>query len=171
MTNEVNQRYYPLRDSENSTHVHLIPITEEQYRVLYPEIWRIRKREQIAGRCKCPRTYLWKCDGQCDLCEYHHPDTVSIDEPLPDGEGDMYDCIPDDKEPFTEVFEDRQLLDQLFDRLRELDSDAETIIRLWKDNLGDISDRAIARELGRPQKTFSDQMKRYRTDLRRITGE
>jgi hypothetical protein len=28
--------------------------------------------------------------------------------------------------------------------------------------------RAIARELGRPQKTFADQMKKYRTDLRKI---
>jgi hypothetical protein len=25
---------------------------------------------------------LWKCDGQCDLCEYHAPDTVSLDDPL-----------------------------------------------------------------------------------------
>lgn len=34
-----------------------------------------------------------------------------------------------------------------------------------------IADRAIARELGRPQKTFADQMKKYRTALRTITGD
>ena len=63
------------------------------------------------------------------------------------------------------------VLEQLFARLRELDPEADTIIQLWKDHPEGISDRAIARELGRPQKTFADQMKKYRTDLRRITGE
>lgn len=66
---------------------------------------------------------------------------------------------------------DRMLLEQLFTRLRELDPEADTIIQLWKDHPEGISDRAIARELGRPQKTFADQMKKYRTDLRRITGD
>ena len=37
------QRYYPVRDPENTHKVTLAPITEEQYRALYPEIWRIRK--------------------------------------------------------------------------------------------------------------------------------
>ena len=64
-----------------------------------------------------------------------------------------------------------KLLEQLFARLRELDPEADTIIQLWKDHPEGISDRAIARELGRPQKTFADQMKKYRTDLRRITGD
>ena len=69
-----------------------------------------------------------------------------------------------------EVIADRMLLEQLFARLRELDPEADTIIQLWKDHSESISDRAIARELGR-QKTFSDQMKKYRTDLRRISGD
>ena len=70
-----------------------------------------------------------------------------------------------------EVIADRMLLEQLFARLRELDPEADTIIQLWKDHPEGIFDRAIARELGRPQKTFADQMKKYRTDLRRITGD
>ena len=119
----------------------------------------------------CPKYYLWKCDGQCDLCEYHAPDTVSLDEPLPDGNGTLGDYIPDRSKPMEEVVADRMLLEQLFARLRELDPEADTIIQLWKDHPEGISDRAIARELGRPQKTFADQMKKYRTDLRRITGE
>ena len=70
-----------------------------------------------------------------------------------------------------EVIADRMLLEQLFARLRELDPEADTIIQIWKDHPEGISDRAIARGLGRPQKTFADQMKKYRTDLRRITGD
>ena len=89
--NNDNKRYFPLRDPENPFKVTLTPITEEQYRSLYPDIWATQKREQYHGRCMCPKYYLWKCDGQCDLCEYHAPDTVSLDEPLPDGNGTLGD--------------------------------------------------------------------------------
>ena len=88
-----------------------------------------------------------------------------------DGNGTIGDYIPDTRKPMDEVIADRMLLEQLFSRLRELDPEADTIIQLWKDHPEGISDRAIARELGRPQKTFADQMKKYRTDLRRITGD
>lgn len=169
--NNDNQRYFPLRDPENPFKVTLTPITEEQYRSLYPDIWATQKREQYHGRCMCPKYYLWKCDGQCDLCEYHTPDTVSLDEPLPDGNGTLGDYILDRSKPMEEVIAERMLLEQLFARLRELDPEADTIIQLWKDHPEGISDRAIARELGRPQKTFADQMKKYRTDLRRISGD
>lgn len=75
------------------------------------------------------------------------------------------------RKPMEEVIADRMLLEQLFARLRELDPEADTIIQLWKNHPEGISDRAITRELGRPQKAFADQMKKHRTDLRRITGD
>ena len=83
----------------------------------------------------------------------------------------MYDYLPKNKRPMQEVITDRMLLEALFNRLRQLDPEADTIIQLWKEHPEGISDRAIARALGRPQKTFADQMKKYRTDLRRITGD
>lgn len=166
-----NQHFYPKRDPENPSKITLTPITEEQYRSIYPEIWATRKREQYHGRCRCPKYYLWKCDVDCDLCEYHRSDTVSLDEPLPDGNGTFGDYIPDSSKPMEEVISDRLLLEQLFARLRELDPEADTIIQMWKDHPEGISDRAIARALGRPQKTFADQMKRYRTELRRLIGD
>ena len=58
---------------------------------------------------------------------------------------------------------------RLIERLRELDPDADAILALWQEN-DKLSDRAIAKALGRPQRTFADQMKRYRTDLRKIRG-
>ena len=148
MQNNEKQRYYPLRDPENTSKVTLVPITEEQYRSLYPEIWRIRNREQNHGCCMCPKCYLWKCDGQCDLCEYHAPNTVSLED----------------------VVADRQLLTQLIEKLRQLDPKADTIIQLWKDHPEGISDRKIAEVLDRPQRTFADQMKKYRTELRKVRG-
>ena len=60
-----------------------------------------------------------------------------------------------------------KLLEQLIQRLRELDPDADRIIQMLGE---EMSDRAIAKALGRPQRTFADQMKRYRTELRKIRG-
>ena len=65
---------------------------------------------------------------------------------------------------------DRMLLEQLIAKLRELDPESETIIQLWLDHPEGISDRKIAEALGRPQRTFADQMKKYRTELRKIYG-
>lgn len=98
----------------------------------------------------------------------HAPNTISFNDPLPDGEGTLGDYIPDDNSSIEDVVADRQLLAQLIDRLRQLDPEADTIIQLWKDHPEGISDRKIAEALGRPQRTFADQMKKYRTDLRRI---
>lgn len=159
-----NKRFYPLRDSETPSKVTLVPITEEQYRSFYPDIWATQKREQYHGRCMCTKRYLWKCDGQCDLCEYHAPDTVSLDEPLPDGNGTLGDYIPDSNPSIENIIADRDLLKRLIARFRELDPDADRIIQMRLNN-PKISDRKIAEALGRPQRTFADQMKRYYTEL------
>ena len=68
-----------------------------------------------------------------------------------------------------DVIADRDLLARLIKRLRELDPDADAILALWQEDYT-ISDRAIAKALGRPQRTFADQMKRIRTELRKVRG-
>lgn len=84
--NQSKKHYYPLRDAINPYKVTLVEITEAQYRALYPEIWATQKREQHHHRCMCTRKYLWKCDGNCDLCEYHAiGDMLSLDVPTEDG--------------------------------------------------------------------------------------
>ena len=57
----------------------------------------------------------------------------------------------------------------LIKRLRELDPDADAILALWQEDYT-MSDRAIAKALGRPQRTFADQTKRIRTELRKVRG-
>lgn len=161
-----NQHFYPIRDSKNPFKVTLYPITEEEYHSLYPEIWATRKREQYHGRCRCPKYYLWKCDAHCDLCEYNRSDTISLDEPLPDGEGTIGDYVPDNRPSIEDICIDRDLLNRLISKFRKLDPEADRIIQMRLDN-PKISDRKIAEALGRPQRTFSDQMKRYYTELRK----
>ena len=89
---------------------------------------------------------------------------------MPDGEGTLGDYIFDDSPSIEDVVADRQLLTQLIEKLRQLDPKADTIIQLWKDHPEGISDRKIAEVLDRPQRTFADQMKKYRTELRKVRG-
>ena len=51
--------------------------------------------------------------------------------------------------------------------MSKLRQDADTIIQCWLDDYK-ISDRAIAEKLGRKQRTFADQMKKIRTELRKV---
>lgn len=116
----------------------------------------------------CTRKYLWKCDANCDLCEYHAAgDMLSLDVPTEDGNANMYDTIPNSAPTMEDVLSDAMLLEQLIARFRELDPDADRIIELLGDEL---SDRKIAEQLGRKQRTFADQMKKIRTELRKIRG-
>ena len=145
-----------------------ISVTKEQRDAFYKEADRIRHKEQDHGRCMCPYRFIWKCDGACLDCEYHAAgDTTSLDQPLPDGNGTIGDYVPDRSKAMEEVITDRMLLEQLIARFRELDPDADRIIELLRDEL---SDRKIAEKLGRKQRTFADQMKKIRTELRKIRG-
>ena len=169
MANQENQskkRYYPLRDAANPYNVSLVEITEFQYRALYPEIWATRKREQYHNRCMCPKKYLWKCDGNCELCEYHSNGSVlSLDMPSEDGSTYMYDAVSDTSPTVEDIISDAMLLEQLIIRFRELDPDADRIIEMLSEEL---SDRKIAERLGRKQRTFADQMKKIRTELHKV---
>jgi len=145
-----------------------IPVTKEQHDAFYKEASRIRDKEQNHGRCVCPYRYIWKCDGDCIDCEYHRAgDTLSLDVPTEDGSNDLYNTVSDTAPTMEDVIADRILLEQLFAKLRELDPDADLIIELLGNGL---SDRKIAEALGRKQRTFTDQMKKYRTELRKIRG-
>ncbi|MBS5594073.1 MAG: sigma-70 family RNA polymerase sigma factor [Clostridiales bacterium] len=168
MANKDKQRFFPLRDPENPFKVTLTPITEEQYRSIYPDIWATQKREQYHGRCMCPYRFIWKCSGDCIGCEYPAAgDITSLDQPLPDGNGTLGDYVPDNRPSIEDITADRDLLKRLMARFRELDPDADRIIQMRLDN-PKISDRKIAEALGRPQRTFADQMKRIYTELHKI---
>lgn len=129
-----------------------------------------RKKKQDHGLCICPRIKWWLCDMVCMDCEFCKTDAISLDAPQGDDEDTtLMDAIPDGRTLLEDDAVDRDLLARLIARLRELDPDADAILALWQEN-DKLSDRAIAKALGRPQRTFADQMKRYRTELRKIRG-
>lgn len=57
----------------------------------------------------------------------------------------------------ADVVADKLLLEQLIQRLRELDPEADLILQMLGE---EKSDRSIAEKLGRPQRTFARQMQR-----------
>ena len=63
------------------------------------------------------------------------------------------------------ISSDALLLEQLIERLQELDSKADIILNLLREGK---SARDIAVALNRPHMTYVDQMKRYREQLRKI---
>lgn len=148
-----------------------VPCTEQQFQEFYREATRIRKKEQYHHRCKCPKQYIWACDGDCDHCEHHLGyGYLSIDAPnTEDGSTLLESKKLGTDALLEEVVSDKILLEQLFQRLRELDPDADKILKCWIDD-SSISDREIARRLGRKQRTFADQMKKIRTELYKVRG-
>lgn len=147
-----------------------VPCTEQQFQDFYRMAGAIRKKKQYHHRCKCPKQFFWTCDGDCENCEHHLGyGTLSLDASNTDDGNSLLDTELTETVRMDEVYADRALLEQLFQRLRKLDPDADRIIALWASN-DKISDRSIAEALGRKQRTFADQMKRIRTELRKVRG-
>lgn len=166
MKNETQKYYYPMRDPHDPSKVNLIEISEEIYRETGPEINTFRKREQRAGRCSCPSRYLWKCDMDCALCEYRAAGNRVYME-SDEEEDELFENIGDERADTEKAVTDKMLLEEVLDRFRELDPDADRIIAMWSEN-PDISDREIAARLGRGQSTFQKQIARYRSRLKEI---
>ena len=147
-----------------------VSCTEQQFQEFYREATRIRKKEQYYHRCKCPKQFIWACDGDCENCEHHLGyGLLSLDAPMTEDGNTLLESEELAPDLMEELISDRILLEQLFHRLRELDPDADKIIEYWKDD-SSISDREIAKRLGRKQRTFADQMKKIRNELRKVLG-
>ena len=139
-------------------------VTEEEYKEFYREVDAKRKREQYHHRCVCTKEFIWKCDGDCDICEFHRSgDMYSLDYKNDDGEG-LMDKMAEDK-VMEVLIADSMLLESLIQKLCELDPDGAKMIEIWKEN-PKASDREIARQLGRKQRTFANHMKKMREILK-----
>lgn len=148
-----------------------VEVSEEIYREHVSYYDAFRKKAQYHGQCACPKNKFWLCDGDCYNCEFHRAgDMLSLDYENEDEDGDTctpLDSVPDPAPLMADVVADKLLLDQLIQRLYELDPDADRILQMLGE---EKSDRSIAEALGRPQRTFARQMQRYRSELRKVRG-
>ena len=132
-----------------------INVPPEYFKAFDRECSNRLKRQKYRGLCNCPRSKKWLCDTVCEDCEFNC--TLILDVPYTPDHGP---CVED-------IVSDHDLLIRILARFRELSPDASAIIDLWLED-DSLSDRAVARTLGCPQRTFADRMKRYRADLRRF---
>ena len=137
--------YYPVRNMDNPYDVQLIPVTEEVYRSVVPEIERTRKQMQRTGRCVCPKSKLWTCDGDCAVCPYSAcGNTVSFDAPLDDAEGlTLGDTLISDEPSPEEIAMDKALLEALYEELDRLDPDGRRMCELVAANCTEREGAAI----------------------------
>lgn len=91
-----------------------IPCTEEQFQDFYRMAGAIRKKEQYHHRCKCPKQFIWACDGDCENCEHHLGyKELSLEAPNTETGDSFMDMLPDENVSMEQVYEDRLLLEQL----------------------------------------------------------
>ena len=137
-------------------------VPEDQYREYDRNRTALRKRMQYRGECFCPRSKWWLCDGNCLDCEFRNNTTVSLDDPLPGGDGTLADYVPDGAPLIEEVLSEKAELDQLFERLQELMPEAKRIGELREEGL---SDEAIADIVGIKRTTFLSRLKKAKGKL------
>ena len=93
-------------------------------------------------------------------------DALSLDQENEYG-SNLYDMVATNDCPIDQHCAEKQLLSLVIGRLRELDAEADKMLMIWVQE-GVISDREMARRLGRKQSTFAKQIKRIRMELRII---
>ena len=146
-----------------------VKVPKRYYEQYDKERTNFRKRKQYHGQCYNTRKKWWLCDMMCEDCEYRRAgNELSLDAPRGDGSITILDQQENKGPRMEEIIIDRIILDSLIKRFQELDSEADTILALWQED-PTRSDRAIAKKLKRPQRTFAGQMKRYRNDFRKIS--
>lgn len=135
----------------------------------------MRKRQQYQGHCWCPRKKWWLCDTNCLDCEFHTSAIKSLDEPIINDDSSctatLLDVTEDKNTVVEKIVADRNLLQYLFAKLRELDPEAEKMITIWQEHPEGISDRKMAKLLGRPQRTFAYELKRFRDKYRHLLDD
>lgn len=142
-----------------------IPVNQEVYYEYYRPIWRIQKRAQAHGQCKCTKMNLWKCNGDCHICPYHASgDIISLDVELGSEEGStmtLLDTIPDPTINIEEAVADSILLEELLKALDELDPEGRRMCELIMQGQ---SEREAAATMQMARSTF----KRHWTKVKAI---
>lgn len=159
------QKYIPVRRPNDLQSVDLLPVSEEFHKEYQREINRVRKAKQRAGQCCCPYRYLWKCDIDCDNCEYAIPaPDLSLEKEM-EGEGgdtsNLLTYLASDSNPSDELemAAFTESVQYLLDSMEERDRDIFLL------HVEGLTQRKIADELGCSQGTVKNRLKEIITYL------
>ena len=161
------QRFFPVRLNPNNPHeISLQPVSEQQYFALYKPIWSKRKKMQKTGQCMCRQHLFWKCDGQCDLCQYRAAGIeLSLDGDIEEN-GDHHEAVGADP---ADIYADQEILRLLIKRLKELCPDALKVGDLMTDGDG-MSQRGAVDQLGLNRSTYRSQLQKVNEEICREFG-
>lgn len=151
----VQKRFYPARlDPEDPRKITLVPISEEQFHALLPPIWKHQRQMKALGMCTCTRQSTWKCDADCELCEFKTVGHVtSLDERYEEADNERTGSQNDP----ADIVSKRLLAQQVLIRIRELCPEAVTIGELIQKGL---SQREAIQQLGLKRSTFQSRLKK-----------
>lgn len=148
-------------------------VSEEVYFALGRPIWRRQKKMQAQGKCGLSDLkWLWKCDGDCELCEFQRNGrTLPLDRERTDASGDTYregDRMPSPDPGPESIAVDRITLHKLLERLGELCPDAISAGGVMVDQ--DISQRKALEQLGLNRTTYRSQFEKASRQVCREFG-
>ena len=150
-----------MRDPDNPRNVTLI---ETETIEIQKEIDRIRKKAQYHQECACPKRFIWKCDGDCDHCEYNiRLQSLSLDLEI-ENHGDHFAETSD----IEAIVADKLYFAELLARLAVLIPEAIEVGNLM---LEGKSERSSIEQLGLNRSTYRSRIKKFRKQLLEELGE
>ena len=126
MNTKHTRRYLGFRlDPNDPRKVTPQEVSEEEYFALGRPIWRHQKKMQGQGKCALNNVkMLWKCDGDCELCDYSRVGReYRLDRTFSDSNGETCragDKLASDIPTPDSIVVDQITLGRLLDRLMEL---------------------------------------------------
>ena len=165
MSKEKRKYHYPVRDANDPEVIHLMEIPENVYRAVYPDIWRICKKMQKAGRCACPGSKVYLCDADCSLCSFKRQGGfVSLDAPLNQNTDFKVEYIVQSNAMTPqEMLEEKDLIEVLHREIEGLDQYGKEVCRFLMEGK---TDREIADYFGISQSTFNYRKRKILSALR-----
>lgn len=151
------QHYIYLRSTRER-----IPCTEEEFHAYYHDIDLFRQKQQYRKQCVCPQKKWLECDMDCQTCPFRRNDVLSLDKPLETTEGEemsLLDSIPDESPLISEIITNKDQLNQLFRRLKEVMPDALLVGPM---RMQGQTDTEISKFLNVKQNTLFYRLKRAR---------
>lgn len=157
MANNLKSYYIYLRSTRER-----IPCTEEEFHAYYHDIDLFRQKQQYRKQCVCPQNKWLECDMDCQICPFRRNDVLSLDKPLETTEGEemsLLDSIPDESPLISEIITNKDQLNQLFRRLKEVMPDALLVGQM---RMQGQTDTEISKFLNVKQNTLFYRLKRAR---------
>lgn len=147
--------FVTMRNPDNYSQVTLIKVETTEFQ---KEADRIRKKAQYREECACPKKYIWKCDGDCDNCEFCIRKLPLSLELEIENHGD---CFSDGTD-IEKIITDKLFFSELLARLSVLMPEA---IEVGKLMLAGESERSSIEKLGMSRSTCRSRLNKVKQQL------